>query len=163
MNPIPLRWQIPVAPWLSWALNEFAANIKETPGRGFTKRILDYFSFVNIQANDDEIPWCSAAMNCAMAECGLRGTGDALARSWEHWGVELQEFRLGAIAVFWRDTPDSTKGHVAIALCEDKNYVTVVGGNQNDSFNIAKYPKSQLIGYRWPENFSIYEYYVMEN
>ncbi len=80
----------------------------------------------------------------------MGSTKSAAARSWLGYGSRLKEFQLGAIAVFERGDPDSVSGHVAIALQEDNNVVTVIGGNQANAVSIAKFPKAKLICYVWP-------------
>ena len=146
-------------PWVTWGLIELSQNIRETKGTIHHPRIIEYHHSTTLKATEDEVSWCSSAINCCMLECGLPGTMSALARSWLGWGEELSEFRFGAIAVFWRGEPHSVKGHVGIALAEESGIITLLGGNQGNAFSIAKYPKSQLLSYRWPIDFSLEKYY----
>ncbi len=153
------KWQAPLPPWLNWWMRELANNVKEVPGSPSAGRIIEYHSHTTLRATSDEIPWCSAAMCCAMHECGLSSTQSAAARSWLGFGIRLKSFQLGAIAIFERGAPESLSGHVAIALSEDNGVVTCIGGNQSNAVAVAKYPKSKLIAYMWPADFNLAKYY----
>jgi uncharacterized protein (TIGR02594 family) len=150
---IPLRPQPSVPPWLAWCLIEFAKNIKEKAGNEHHQRILEYHKHTTLKATTDEVSWCSAALCCCFDEIGIGGTGSAAARSWINFGVRLKEFRLGAVAVLDRhDANNPLAAHVGVALCEDETTITLVSGNHNNQWTIAKFPKSKLIGYFWPEH-----------
>lgn len=151
----------PLVPWLSWGINELQFNVAEIPGKEANPRILAYHQCVTLKSTSDEVPWCSAALNCCMYECGLKGTNSALARSWLGWGMPIN-FRQGAIAVFWRVRPDGPEGHVGIALAQDLSTVTILGGNQGNAWSITKMPKHKLLGYRWPLQFDMAQYYPMK-
>lgn len=150
--------QDPVPPWLSWSMVELAKNIREISGEGSCDRILEYHSHTMLKATEDEVPWCSAMVNCCMAECGMPGTNSAAARSWLGWGNRCG-FRVGAIAVFWREQINSFMGHVGIALAEENGTVMILGGNQGNAVSIIRYPRDQLLSYRWPKDFNIKDYY----
>lgn len=126
-------------------------NVKEVPGASSAGRIISYHQHTSLKATNDEVPWCSAAMCCCFEELGLTSTKSAAARSWLGYGTRLKEFKLGAIAIFERGTPESMSGHVGIALNEDNNVVQVIGGNQSNAVSIMKFPKAKLIAYMWPE------------
>jgi hypothetical protein len=53
---------------------------------------------------------CAVNVGAALAERGIRGTGSALARSYDHWGVRVAQPVPGAVAV----TDRRGGGHVAI-------------------------------------------------
>jgi len=74
----------------------------------------------------------------------------ATARSWLKVGnnVELDKARVGDLAIFWRGSPDSWMGHVAIFLREEDGFIWCLGGNQDDSVCIKKYQTSRLLGIR---------------
>jgi uncharacterized protein (TIGR02594 family) len=150
--------QTPLVPWMSWGINELQFNIAEMPGKEANPRIIEYHSHVSLKSTSDEVPWCSSALNCCFYECGMKGTNSAAARSWLGWGTAVK-FRQGAIAVFWRSRPDGAEGHVGIALAEDLSTVTILGGNQSNSWCIIKMARHKLLGYRWPLEFDLTQYY----
>lgn len=53
---------------------------------------------------------CAINVNSALAERGIRGTGSALAHSFDHWGIRVAGPVVGAVAV----TDRRGGGHVAI-------------------------------------------------
>lgn len=97
---------------------------------------------------DDETAWCSAFMNAMARRSCLESTGKLDARSWLTVGEEITEPQIGDVVVFWRNSPSSWQGHVAIYIREDKHYIYCLGGNQNNKVGIDKYKKSRLLGYR---------------
>ena len=65
-------------------------------------------------------------------------------------GVKVNQPNPGDLVIFWRDSPNSWKGHVGIFLGFDEETKTVItlGGNQDDRVKIKKYPINQVLGYR---------------
>lgn len=134
--------------WLEIAEREI--GVKELKGGAAEARIVKYHSATTLKATSDEVPWCSAFVNWVMQQAGYKGTGLANARSWLKWGHEITEPRLGCIVVFRRGTNPSL-GHVAFYEGDDGNLIKVLGGNQGDMVRQGRYPKSDVIGYRWPD------------
>lgn len=147
-TPLTAVPDIPV--WLESFSNWAEAGLHEIPGKKSNTTIGEMLALVG-QASDDHIPWCSAAMNAAMLESGLKGTGKAYARSWEHWGRRLAKPRLGCVAVLWRDSPVSGKGHVSCWLGEHAGSLVLFGGNQGNRVAISYYPAGRVVGYYWPD------------
>ena len=120
----------------------------EIPGEKNNPRIIHYHSHTTLNSKNEEDSWCSSFANFAVAQAGLVGTKSAAARSWLKWGRATDTPSQGCIVIFWRESPDSWKGHVALYVSETPTHICVLGGNQNNEVNISKYPKSQLLGYR---------------
>lgn len=139
-----------MVPWLSRAFTDLSADVREIPGVETHPRILEYHLETTLKATQDEVPWCSAAVCSWMEESGIPSTRSAAARSWMDWGVTLLKPREGCIVVFWRGSPEDTKGHVALFLEEVGEFVRVLGGNQGDKVSIQSYNKRKVLGYRWP-------------
>jgi len=94
--------------------------------------------------------WCAAYVNATLKQAGLEGTGSNLARSFENWGEAVDgDPQRGDLAVFWRESMDSGKGHVGFfdGYNEDGT-IRVLGGNQGDSVSYSNYNPNQLIGFR---------------
>lgn len=135
--------------WLDIARGEL--GVAEVVGPEHNPRILEYQQTVQYGARDDETPWCSAFVNWCMRRAGLEGTNNAAARSWLNWGVPLAGPRLGCVVVFWRVSPSDWRGHVGFFVAEQGQHaLDILGGNQNNSVSIAPYPRSQVLGFRWP-------------
>lgn len=141
-----------MVPWLLAAFNELDIGVKEVPGPLSNERIAEYLKSVG-QPGDDSIPWCSAFVNWALKQGGMGGTGSARARSFLNWGRPADEPpRLGSVVVFWRGAdPSVGMGHVGFLIKYTPWLIHVLGGNQSNAVTIEGYPRSQLLGIRWPE------------
>ena len=133
-------------PWMDIAKGEL--GVKEKRG-GENPRIIAYHAATTLKATEDEIAWCSSFVSWCLERAGIESTKSAWARSYLNWGIKLDHPKYGCIVVFSRGT-DS--GHVAFYLSEGTDFVRVLGGNQSDSVCETSYPKSRILGYRWPKN-----------
>ena len=138
------------APWLRVAWAE--VGVRSLPAGDSHPRITEYHAGTNIAGYDDKVSWCSSFVNWTLAQAGIAGTGSALARSWLAWGEPLAEPRPGCVAVLWRDDPRSWKGHVGFFLRADGDEIVLLGGNQLESVREHRYPRAQVLAYRWPAN-----------
>jgi len=114
--------------------------------------VLDFFKDAGHDwVKDDETPWCAAFVNSVLKDCGIQGTGKLNARSFSQWGsaARLETANLGDIVVFWRESPDSWKGHVAFFAGFDNNGdILALGGNQGDSVSVQTYPRERVLTVR---------------
>lgn len=102
--------------------------------------------------HDDETPYCSSALCGNFEELGYTSPRNAMARSWEKWGVKLAGPAEGAIVVFWRGSRDSGSGHVGIVAGRDQHgNLIVFGANQGDQFKYSPFDTERVLSYRWPE------------
>lgn len=103
---------------------------------------------------DDETPWCAAFVGACLKLSGYANTGKLNARSYLEFGETLSTPKKGCVVVFWRNGKNSEFGHVGFYDHEDDKEIHVLGGNQGaggaDAVNVKGYPKSRLLGYRWP-------------
>jgi uncharacterized protein (TIGR02594 family) len=101
----------------------------------------------------DETSWCGAFVNWCMCQNGIKGPkGPAGARNWLKWGQPLAGPALGCVVVFSRP-PNPSSGHVALWVGASNGPVPLIqcfGGNQNNQVGVKPYPRSRLLGYRWP-------------
>jgi uncharacterized protein (TIGR02594 family) len=135
--------------WYSIAYAE--RGQRETDGTSDNPRILEYQKACSYNAHDEDVPWCSSFANWVMKQAGIKGSGEASARSWLNWGQKLETPRRGCIVVLKR--PGSpTNGHVAFYVGEENGRLKLLGGNQENQVKISFYDKSRLLGYRWPRN-----------
>lgn len=144
----PLKTGLVMIPrWYEIALGEIGQ--KEQPGSLHNQRIIEYHATTTLKATDDETPWCASFVNWCLYHAGSIGTRKANARSFLEWGSPLQEPKRGCIVVFSRGA-SQTAGHVAFYDSDHGDLVRVLGGNQGDKVSYASYPKSSVLGYRWP-------------
>lgn len=133
----------------------------EISGDADNPQILKYASETGISGvNHDEVPWCSTFVNWCAHKSGLPMSGKANARSWMNVGMATLTPEPGDVVVFWRESPQSWKGHVGIFLGFNKNgeKVFCLGGNQGDAVTIAAFDAGKVLGYRRldkTQNFSL--------
>lgn len=125
-------------------------GIKEIAGGQDNPLILEYFNTIGFDGAKlkDETSWCSAFVNwcCKVAGCEYSGALDA--RSWLKVGEVVQDPEMGDIVVYWRESPDSWKGHVGFYVAERAGWIYTLGGNQGNQVQISGYPSGRLLGYR---------------
>jgi uncharacterized protein (TIGR02594 family) len=139
-------------PWFEEAKN--LMGTKEILGRASNPVILDWAKTLDIDYAGDDVPWCGLFV----AHC-IGSTlphemlpGNPLgARQWEKFGDRTSP-PLGAIMVFWRESPASGKGHVGFYVGQDENETAyqIVGGNQSNMVCLTWLAKDRLRGARWP-------------
>lgn len=152
-------------PWMKIAREEEKKNVVEKEGKGTDPNVMKY-----LRASDDryetkakadyteehggeKVKWCSAFVNWCMEQCGIEGTNNARALSWNDWGTRIPKPQVGAIIVLkstsWR--------HVAFIDSKDGKYVMLggnqkpTGGGKSNTISYRPYSKSLVVSYRWPK------------
>ncbi len=123
----------------------------EVPGPQHNARILNYAKEAGFnQIKDDETPWCSVFLNWVALKAGLETTNQANARSWLNVGIPVVNPEPGDIVIFWREDPNSYKGHVGIFMgySQDKARIYTLGGNQSNMVSQSAYLANNLLGFR---------------
>jgi uncharacterized protein (TIGR02594 family) len=66
------------------------------------------------------------------------------------YGQKIRNPEPGDLVVFWREDPDSWKGHVAIFLSIDPENKEIIclGGNQDGKVCIRQYSEEYVVGFR---------------
>ncbi len=126
-------------------------GVRDITGKANEEKVLDFFrSMGNYHVKNDEVSWCSVFIGACAKNVGLPYTKLATARSWLDVGLPVNEPSPGDIVVFWREDPNSWKGHVSIYLGknDETNEVYALGGNQNDEVCILTYKLDTVLGYR---------------
>lgn len=132
-------------PWLQIAREEERRKVHEysAPGQD-NPRIIGYLESTTYDGRiTDEVYWCSAFVNWCITKAGFRGTNSAAAASWLTWGKKLDRPRLGCVTVF--------DHHVGFYAGDAGDRIRLLGGNQSDTVNTIKRAKSEVLGYRWPQ------------
>ena len=100
---------------LKIAFNEL--GVEEITGEQHNPQVVKYAEETGIQGiTSDEIPWCSTFVNWVAWKAGLQYSGKPNARSWLNIGTRAPRPEPGDIVVFWRESPQSWKGHVGFFL-----------------------------------------------
>jgi uncharacterized protein (TIGR02594 family) len=104
----------------------------------------------NANITSDEVSWCSVFISYCAKKAGLSYTKKATAKSWLDYGQKIRNPEPGDLVVFWREDPDSWKGHVAIFLSIDPENKEVIclGGNQDGKVCIRQYSEEYVVGFR---------------
>lgn len=133
---------------LNIALKEYGE--KEIRGEKHNQRIIQYAADIGFGNSvlSDETAWCSIFINWCAQQAGLERSKKLNARSWLKTGWAVTSPGLGDIVIFWRDKPESWKGHVGIVVSIKKEKVYTLGGNQNNMVCIKSYPKNRVLEYR---------------
>lgn len=99
----------------------------------------------------DEIAWCSAALNRLAWLLRLPRSKSWRARSWLDVGlpIALAEARPVADVVILSDAARGPQaGHVGLFASRTKQAVSLLAGNQRNTFSLQPYPRSRVIGVR---------------
>lgn len=111
-------------------------------------------NFMNIDPVRTE--WCAAFVNAVLNASGIPGSESVsqyplTARSFLHWGEQVDEPKPGDLVVFPRGN-QAWQGHVGFYLgtstVNGKQYYQILGGNQSNKVSIELYPASQAISIR---------------
>lgn len=134
--------------WLTVA--GYYLGTKEVPGGGSNPKIIGWAQrlggWIRSYFTSDAIPWCALFVNACLDEVRLPGTKSLAAKSFETYGIKLDQPVLGAILVFTRDGG----GHVGFYVGETATRYRVRGGNQGDAVSDTWIAKARLTAIRWP-------------
>lgn len=124
-------------------------GIREISGKRDNPEVLKYFNEIGFDGSKlkDETAWCAAFVNWCLLKSGISGTGKLNARSFLDIGNETKNPKLGDITVLWRESPNTWKGHVGFFIRETKDWIYMLGGNQNNQVNIRAYRKNRVLKY----------------
>lgn len=143
-----------VPPWLELARADLGT--KEIVGGKNNEKILAYYAACgHPDVDDEETPWCAAAMGAWLKSSGYPIPPKKInltAGSYESYGTLLKEPKLGCIRVSYRGSRTSWERHVCIYLGPGETPGTdlVIGGNQKNSVSITEMSNKHLCCYRWP-------------
>lgn len=136
--------------WLALARAEL--GVREAPGAANNARVVRLFTDAGFPGiRTDSTAWCAAAVGAMLARSGHRPSGSLAARSYEGWGVGLAAPELGCVATKRRGT-SSWQGHVFFVVGADATRVFGLGGNQGDAWSVARFARSEITAWRWPDD-----------
>lgn len=140
----------PALPWLTEARR--LIGVRETPGPANNPVIMSWARDEHVAYSGDDVPWCGLFVgHCVGSTLPNEPlpTNPLGARNWQRFGVPCAA-TVGAIAVFWRVSPQSGKGHVGFLVGETEEGPAILGGNQGDKVSVVAKSTDRLLGYRWP-------------
>lgn len=135
-------------PWLTEARKHI--GLAEIPGKQHNPTITNWLIKLKAWWRDDETPWCGVFV----AHC-LRSANRAIPKHWyrakeyANYGTRLSKPAYGCIAVMSRQGG----GHVGFVVGEVSKGgdLLILGGNQGNKVSIARFPRSRITAYVWPE------------
>mgnify|MGYP003498752797 FL=1 len=135
--------------WYELALAE--RGVKEAPGEANNPVVQAYYKDAgHPEVRHDKVPWCAAFVGAMLKRAGIKPSGSLAALSYLDWGKKLSEPKQGCVVIMRRGN-SSWQGHVAFYEKDAGVRIVCLGGNQSDRVSFASYPKSKVLGYRWPE------------
>ena len=126
-------------------------GLKEIGGKENNKIIVQFFKETgNGKIKNDEVAWCSVFVGYCAQKAGFNYKIKPTAKSWLEVGQKVIEPQPGDLVIFWREDPNSWKGHVSIYIGteEETNEIICLGGNQDDQVCFRRYDSSSVLGYR---------------
>lgn len=123
----------------------------EIKGERDNPEIVGWFADVGHSwVQDDETAWCAAFVGAMLEAAGLNSTKALNARSYLEWGEEvpLRSAQPGDIVVYWRESPESWKGHVGFYVDQAGETIITLGGNQRNEVNETPYDTDKLLSVR---------------
>jgi uncharacterized protein (TIGR02594 family) len=123
-------------------------GLEEVTGEEHNPEILAMFAEIGCDwVQDDETSWCSAFVGYLCKQLNYERSNELTARSWLKVGEECAP-EIGCIVVLWRVSVSDWRGHVGFYINSDNRYIYILGGNQDNSVCIKRYPRERLLGYR---------------
>lgn len=126
-------------------------GLKEISGKEHNKIIIQFFKETgNGKIKTDEDAWCSVFVGYCAKKAGFNYKIKPLAKSWLDVGQKVSEPQPGDLVIFWREDPNSWKGHVSIYISKDieTNEIICLGGNQDDQVCFRRYDANSVLGFR---------------
>ncbi len=148
--PKPDRPPPELPPWYAIARTEI--GVRELPGGADNPRIIEWLKCTNLGPKHwhDSTAHCAAFACWCLQQAGLPNPKYAQARNFMRYGSGLAEPRLGCLVVLWRKSPHSGLGHIGMYVSTTAERLVLFGANQRNQVCEALYPKSHVLGYRWP-------------
>lgn len=120
---------------------------KEIKGKLANEKIKELYKDAGVPSVvSDEVPWCAAFVGACLARSNKPNTGTLVARDYLNYGVKLSKPEKNCIGIMKRGN-SSWEGHVGFVTDFNKDYVWMLGGNQNDSVNVSRFPRSKFLGF----------------
>lgn len=135
------------------ALKLLREGLKEIPGPK-ANALIEAMNFKAGAGANEDAPWCgSFVFFCHWILGYACPANPAGAQQWLKVGevIPLHKAERGDVVVFWRDNPQSWKGHVGFfESFTNSGEIQLLGGNQGDQVSIVLMPRSRVLGVRRP-------------
>lgn len=143
----------------AYDLMERFVGLKEAKGPTSNAQVLAMLQLDAGWVTDDEVPWCSAAVNYIAWLLRLPRSKNLSARSWLTVGTVIPSIASAQrgfdVVILKRGTGDQpgpdvleAPGHVGFFSALEHGCVWVLGGNQSDTVSLASFPAQRVLGIR---------------
>lgn len=140
--------QVTELPWIAEARKHI--GVAEIPGPKENPIIQKWLKELNAWWDSEKTAWCGV-----MTAYCLKKAGRPIPKHWYRalayadYGTKLNRPAYGCLAVMSR----KGGGHVGFVVGEvaKGGDLLILGGNQGDKVSIARFPRSRITAYVWPE------------
>lgn len=125
-------------------------GVTEIEGSEHNPRILQYSKELGLNGIlDDETAWCAILLNWCLMKAGKPYVVSALARDISKaLYIETDYPVPGDIVLFWRESVDSWKGHVALFLGFTSNgNIWTISGNTSNKVCVSSESSSKVLNF----------------
>lgn len=136
---------------IDWMRGELGQ--KEIPGKQDNPRIREYHKHcanIGSKEHPDEVPWCSSILNAAADNCGMYKTDNALASSWDKYGIDTGDVVEQGDIITIRH--EGGGRHVCLANKTFRRSLSKtfegLGGNQSNAVKVSTYRVSTIVACR---------------
>lgn len=131
---------------LDIALTQY--GVHEIPGDLNNPEVMKYYHDTGRKWVDSETtPWCDVFIDWCCMKKGRKFTEGLYAREWLKFCIIVQTIGEADLVLFWRESPDSWKGHISIPIVERENLIFSLGGNQGDMVQVSPYYMNRKLAY----------------
>lgn len=139
--------------WLKLARAEIGTH--EIAGAQENPKIIAYRTAARcawVKGTEEAVAWCAIFVNAMLERAGTPGTASPAAKSFcsSRLFASLPGPALGAVCVIERNPPVAALGHVAFVVGADRDHVWLLGGNQGDAVDVARFARGRVRGFYWP-------------
>ena len=131
---------------LDIALTQY--GVHEIPGELNNPEVMKYYHDTDRKwVNSETTPWCDAFIDWCCWKIGLGFTDGLNARQWLEYCTKVELIEEADLVLYWRESPDSWKGHISIPIAEREHMIFSLGGNQGDMVQISPYFANRKLAY----------------
>ena len=131
-------------------------GLEEIPGKKNNQEIVKLFHFLGHDwVDNDEVAWCAALFGSKLLKHGYKIPEikhSLSSRKYSETGVKVDIPVFGRdYVILWRgNTDDGVHGHIGWFITIKGDYIYMLGGNQSNTINSAKFPTYKIDGFYTP-------------
>ncbi|MCP4441467.1 MAG: TIGR02594 family protein [Aureispira sp.] len=123
-------------------------------------RIIQYYAACGAKTSD-EPAWCAAFTSWCLSRSGVSNPQDPGVAQWTGWGEKSDTPFYGSVGIIEGESRDKKTGkikrkpwgHIGFIVGVEKGFVLMLGGNQDNSVSIKKFPTSKVTTFICPPGY----------